>query len=397
MLAALGAVGLHAPVTATHGRLKVLFVSQPTIGGAAQQVLTLATRLDRQRFDVVVASPEQGWLPEKLAAAGVRHLPLGLARDIQPLRDASSLVALLGLLKRESPQIVHLHSSKAGFLGRLAAYLGSVPAVIYTPHGFAFAQARGPAGWFYLWLERFAGLLTDRIVTVSASERAVALGRRVAAPGKVVVIPNGVDIPPTPLPMTGVLRALADADASACLVAMVSRLRRPKTPEDLLRAAALLDSSGSRDRIRFAFIGSGPLEAEAKALARELHLGGRVVFLGERSDVPTLMPDIDVLVLASSSEGMPFSLLEAMAAGKPVVGSRVPGIEDLVLDGRNGFCYSPGDVEGLARILMDLAANPDLRRRLGQEGRRMVEADYTSEQMVAATQNLYETLVPPGA
>ena len=109
------------------------------------------------------------------------------------------------------------------------------------------------------------------------------------------------------------------------------------------------------------------------------------------------MPDIDILVLASSSEGMPFSLLEAMAAGKPVVGSRVPGIEDLILDGRNGFCYSPGDAEGLARILIDLAANPDLRRRLGQEGQRMVEANYTSEQMVAATQNLYESLVPPGA
>jgi glycosyltransferase involved in cell wall biosynthesis len=269
--------------------------------------------------------------------------------------------------------------------------------VIYTPHGFAFVQARGLTSLFYLRLEGLVSRLADRLIAVSDSEAETARQRRLMPLDRVVVIPNGIDLPLDPKPPQGALRALIGAGASTRIVAMVSRLSPPKAPEDLIRAAARAVGHDAGDRLHFVFLGSGPLEDRSKSLARRLGLERRVAFLGEREDVADLLPEIDILALCSESEGMPFSLLEAMAAGKPVVGSRVPGIKDLIADDRNGFTYPAGDAEALAAVLLRLAADDGLRRRLGAAGRRMVERSYTSERMVDQTEALYQRLLAAGA
>jgi glycosyltransferase involved in cell wall biosynthesis len=176
---------------------------------------------------------------------------------------------------------------------------------------------------------------------------------------------------------------------------MVSRLRRPKAPEDLIRAAGRLAATEKEDTFRVVFVGGGPLQAAAEALARRLGVDSRVMFLGDRLDVHALLPDVDIVVLASQAEGMPFSLLEGMAAGKPVVGSNAPGIDDLIVEDHNGYTYPRGDADELARILRRLLLDGDLRRRLGQAGRRMAESRFTSTRMVRETADLYEGLLRP--
>ncbi len=373
--------------------IRVLLVVQPTIGGAAVQVRQLAASLDKDRFDVTVVSPNDGWLRDTVLSAGGRHKTLALTRELRPLRDLRAFLDLCSLVRNEKPHLIHAHSSKAGFLGRLAGVLCRVPAVIYTPHGFAFNQARGAARGLYLWLERFSGMFADRILCVSESERMVALQSQVAAPEKLVVIRNGVDLPADPRAGTGVLRAILGIGKDTRIVAMVSRLRRPKQPEDLVLAADILGRRELPGSLRFVLIGSGALERGLRDLTRSLGLEGKVLFLGERSDVPLLMADVDIFVLASASEGMPYTILEAMAAGKPVVGSRVAGVTDLVREGVTGFCYSPGDSHELCDRLALLLGDGELRRRLGERGRALVVSDYPSRRMVIETQELYRQVL----
>jgi glycosyltransferase involved in cell wall biosynthesis len=262
--------------------------------------------------------------------------------------------------------------------------------VVYTPHGFAFNQARGVPRGLYLWLERLSAPLADRIICVSESERQIAGRDRVAPTEKLIVIRNGVDVPADPDAGRGVLRGILGVDAGTRIVAMVSRLRRPKQPEDLLHAAAILRRREPAGSLRFVLVGTGPLERRLRDLARRLGLEGEVVLLGERPDVPVLMADVDVFVLATASEGMPYTILEAMAAGKPVVGSRVPGVTDLVIEGETGYSYSPGDPVDLADRLAMLLRDGDLRRRLGERGRQRVEDEFPSRRMVGEIQDLYQ-------
>jgi glycosyltransferase involved in cell wall biosynthesis len=370
-------------------RTRVLLVTQPTVGGAAQQVWQLASGLNARHFEVSVASPADGWLRERLLRHGGTHHPIGFVREISLLSDLRSIVALGRLVHEIRPDILHAHSSKAGILARWAGRRYRVPAVIYTPHGFAFLQASGWRRWLYLQLERLASPFADRLACVSVSEREAAVHHRVGRAEKIVVIPNGVDIPQTPEAGKGALKALLGVGPSCQVVAMVSRLSRPKQPEDLIRAAARLAESRTPSEVRFVFIGSGPLERPALSMVRSLGQESRVVFLGDRSDVLTLMADVDVFALATASEGMPFTLLEAMAAGKPVVGSRVPGIVDLVFDGLNGYTYPAGDAVELAKRLGELLRDERLRRRLGGEGKRRVEKEFTTERMLHETEEMY--------
>lgn len=370
-------------------RIRVLMVAQPTIGGAAHQLWQLAAGLDRQRFRVIVAAPDDGWLRGRLQESAVEHRVIDFVRDIRLIDDYRAFLELRELVTRERPHVLHAHSSKAGFLGRWVARRCRVPVVIYTPHGFAFDQARGPRAWFYLTLERMAARWADRIICVSDSERATTIQRRLTDPANLVIIRNGVEVRGGRDHGRGLLRSILGVSDECRIVAMIARLQRPKCPEDLIEAAALLIGRLGVAPFRVVFVGGGALEPALKRQALEKGLADYVTFLGDREDVSDLIQDIDVLVLASSSEGMPYAILEAMAAGKPVVGTDAPGVRDLIRDDRNGFCYPPGGASELADALQRLLGDGQLRRRLGREGQRIAMADYTAQRMIWETEDLY--------
>ncbi len=379
--------------TMARDRIKVLFLTQPTTGGTGLQVLQLASMMDAERFRVTVGSPETGWLRSRLLRRGVDHCRIEFVRQINPLHDLRAFLSVLRLVRKVRPQIVHVHSSKAGILGRAAGALCHVPVIVYTPHGFAFRQASGWPRRLFLWLECSFARFADRIICVSDSERAGALEHRVAHAEKLALIRNGVEIPSDAHPSSGTLRGMLGVSENTHIVAMVSRLRRPKLPEDVLRAASIVTRESNGRDVRFVFIGGGPLDESTRDLTRKLGLENCVVQLGEREDVADLMSDIDIVVLASGAEGMPYSILEAMAVGKPVVGSRVPGLADLVVEGMTGFTYTPGDPTELAEALLRLLDDQALRRRLGEGGRRMVAGTFTADRMVRETQDLYVALL----
>jgi glycosyltransferase involved in cell wall biosynthesis len=359
------------------GRPRLLIViTLAEVGGAQAYVMHLLPGLVRE-LDVTVAAYGPGPLVEAAKRAGADYVPLRhVRRPISPLRDALGLVELYRLCRRVRPQIVHANSSKAGILGRLAAWLARVPARVFTVHGWAFAAYGGRTSTAYLVADRLMRRLTTTTVCVAENELRLGVAAGTCDPARTVVIRNAIDV-------TGAARARPEDEPAT--VVSVGRLKYPKDGATLLRAAALLSDRDWRLEI----VGDGPDREELEALRRALALGENVRFAGGRSDVPSLLAAAGVFVLSSRSEGLPISVLEAMAAGLPVVASDVGGLREQVVDGETGLLVPAGDPERLADALRSLLDDAPRRAAMGAAGRARAEELFDLPRFRAAHLDLY--------
>jgi glycosyltransferase involved in cell wall biosynthesis len=345
-------------------------------GGAQTYVAGLLPAL-AGRFEVVVGSHGDGPLREAALASGARFVGLRhVRRDLNPVHDLLGLLELVRLMRRLRPDIVHANSSKAGLLGRCAAALAGVPVRIFTAHGWAFNAYSGAASALFRWADRLMAPLTTVTVCVSENDRREGVKARTCRPASTVVISSAVD-PGAPPRRSG--------DRGVPRLVMVGRLAPPKDPVTLIRALATLPGTPFAALV----VGDGPDRAEVEAEVRAAGLDGAVELAGERRDVPELLADADVLVLASRSEGAPLSILEAMAAGLPVVASAVGGVPELVDDGTTGLLVPPGDPAALADALRRVLTDPALRARMGAAGRERVRARFDIAQLRSAHLELY--------
>jgi glycosyltransferase involved in cell wall biosynthesis len=358
----------------------LLLITLAEVGGAQTYVASLLPAL-ADRFDVAVAAHGPGPLRDAAAEAGVRFIPLEhVRRPISPWRDAAGFVELVRLLRRERPDILHVSSSKAGVLGRLAGATAGVPIRIFTVHGWAFAAHSGLASLLYRWGDRLVAPLTTMTVCVSENDRAAGIRAGTCRAERTVVIRNAVSLDRSPR---------ARHERARPLLVSVGRLKAPKDFVTLARALALLPA-GSFEAL---IVGEGPDRATLETELRRLRLEDRVRLAGERDDVPALLADADVFVLASRSEGLPVSVLEAMAAELPVVASRVGGVPEVVADGETGFLVAPASPSNLAAVLARLIDDRDLRRRLGAVGRVRADTRFNLNSFRRAHVELYSELV----
>jgi glycosyltransferase involved in cell wall biosynthesis len=354
-------------------RLLVL-ITLAEAGGAQTYVAALLPALV-ERFEVTVAAWGPGPLRDAARRAGAEFVPLEhVRRAIHPAHDVLGLVELVRLCRRVRPHVVHANSSKAGFLGRIAAAVTRVPVRIFTVHGWAFKQYTGLASTLYRWAERAMVPLTTHIVCVAQAELRAGLVAGTCRTDRTTVIENAVDVGAAPR------AALAGKPPR---VMSVGRLKEPKDFFTFARALALLEPGTFVASV----VGEGPDRPE---LEREIaRLGVALELVGERDDVPALLAASDVFVLSSKSEGMPIAILEAMAAGLPIVATRVGGVPELVVEGGTGLLVPPGDVEALAAGLRQLLGDSDLRRRLGAAGRTRAEQCFDLPRFHAAHFELY--------
>jgi glycosyltransferase involved in cell wall biosynthesis len=353
----------------------LMLITLSELGGAQTAVALLLPGLVGQ-FEVTLAAQGSGPLHDAAEAAGARYVELRhVRRPIDPWHDALALVELIRLCRKVRPHIVHAHSSKMGVLGRLAAWLARVPVRVLTVHGWSFAAYNGLARSVFLWIERLMRPLTTMVVCVAEATRQEGLAAGTCDPQRTVVIHNAVAV--------RTFRPTSRRGGTVEVVG-VGRFAYPKDFTTLLDALTLV---AAPCRVRLA--GDGPaLTAVASALARN-GLSHRVELLGARADVPNLLARSEVFVLSSRSEGFPVSVLEAMAAGLPVVATDVGGVREAVEDGETGFLVPAADSEALAGALDRLLVDGELRRRLGAAGRARALSRFDVSRYRAAYGELY--------
>ena len=387
--------------------VKVLhIITRLDMGGSAQNTLYSCKELSHKYEKVLIhgLSLESGMSYEekKVVADGIKAAEVrgvrvitmpSLVRSIHPIKDMKALLALIWLILKEKPDIVHTHSSKGGLLGRLAAKLCDVAPIIHTPHGHVFYGHFGRlASKVFLWIERFLSKFTDRLVALTHGEKDDYIEMSVCSPEKLLTIHSGVDIQQF-LDTNGNLaekkRSLG-LGQKASVIGFVGWLLPIKGPEYLLKAMDYIWPE--HPEATLVMVGKGDLNIDLRAEVLRKNVNGRVKFLGWRQDINELMPVFDMFVLPSLNEGMGRVLVEAMAAGKPVVASRVGGIPDLVQDGQTGYLVPPADSKALADAILKLLKEPDRAKLMGQRGKELCQ-QFSLEAMITKLDDLYSGLI----
>jgi glycosyltransferase involved in cell wall biosynthesis len=333
--------------------------SRLNVGGPAVHVILLASELEALGYTTTVAlgteAPWEGNLRDLAARKGVHCVMVpGLGREIRPWSDAQALWSLYRMMRTLRPDIVHTHTAKAGMLGRSAARLAGIREVVHTYHGHVLRGYFGSARTaVFRAVERRLARSTRVLIAVSAAVKddLVALG--IAPADRIRVIPLGLELEPlaTGALPRGSLRGEAGVSDDAPLIGIVGRLTAIKDVPTFLAAAAAI-----RARIRearFAVVGDGELRAALEAEAARRGLTAAVFFHGWRYDMAGVYGDLDVAVNTSLNEGTPVALIEAMAAGRPVVATRVGGTPDLLGEGARGVLVAPGDPDAIASAVCD--------------------------------------------
>lgn len=377
-------------------------ITRLNIGGPAIQAVMLSDRLRAHGFDTLLVygrlSPGEGDMSYLLDGRDLRSafVPT-LQRSISPALDGRALFAVHKLLADFKPEIVHTHTAKAGTIGRLAAIRyararGTIVPKVHTYHGhvlegyFRFAAA-------FVAIERALARATDRLIGVSPHVAAeLARDYRIGRPDQWQVVPLGFDLSPF-LTITDEQRANArrDLQAGARTVTIVGRLTAIKQHDLFLRAAAEIRRTGRS--VIFQVVGDGERRAELQALADSLGIADAVRFLGWRRDLATIYAATDVCVLTSRNEGTPVALIEALAAGIPVVSTDVGGVKDVVTDATLGRLAPDGDVEMLARLVMESFADDAARPDRVEARRASVVARYGIDRLTSDVATLYKSLV----
>lgn len=356
--------------------MKVLYlVTKSERGGAQVHVLDLIRALG-SRVEPIVACGDDGFLLEECRKLGVEtHVIPELVHPVRPFKDARCVLAVGALLRRCGADLIHGHTGKAGLIARLAGWLTQTPS-LYTVHSWSFVGTSRPTAAIAVWLERAARLAGGTVIEVCRSNFAMARRRGVVSPAQHLMIWNGV--PDTQL------RARPVCDRPVRIL-MAARFVLHKQHSVLLHALAGIDPSSWQ----LTLAGDGPLRTEAEQLSARLGLRDRVLFTGDTDQIPSLLAEADILVLATRFESLPLSIIEAMRAGLPVIASDVGGVAELVTHGTTGYLVPHSDPQKLKERLGELIASDQTRSRMGQMGRLQYERQFTVEKMAGAVLSLY--------
>lgn len=364
-------------------------------GGADENTLYTVRGLDKRRYAVDLAVgagselEEIGAIPE----VGV-HLVSELVREPHPWKDLVTLVKLAKLIRRGRYQIVHTHTAKAGFLGRLAAAIAGTPVIIHTVHGVTFHQHLPRMHrMFYLMLERIAARFTHQFVAVGEDVKDIYLREGIGTDAEYETIYSGMplreylDAGAMPESERDALRAELGFEPGHRVIVMAARLEPRKGHGYLFHAVQRLKPE--HPELRVLVVGEGPIRAQLEAQCRTLGIDDRVVFLGHRHDLPRVFAAADVSVLTSLWEGLPRVLVQSAAAGKPIVTFDVEGAWEVVRDGRNGFVVASQDVPAFTERLRTLLVEHERARSMGAAGREAVGSRWTVETMLDRLDDLY--------
>ncbi|MBI5958782.1 MAG: glycosyltransferase [Chloroflexi bacterium] len=372
-------------------------IARLNVGGPAIHVTLLTERLGPPDFESTLVcgniGPDEGDMAYLAEARGIQPVYIPeLGRELSPLRDLKTLFKLWRLMRRLRPDVVHTHTAKAGFVGRLAAWLAGVPVRVHTFHGHVFHGYFSPTKTrLFLWLERFNARISSSLITISPRLRDELVQDYAIAPlEKFSVVPLGLELAPFAemARHQGDFRARFNLPADAPLVGIIGRLVPVKNHELFLNMAARVRQA--IPSAHFVIVGDGETRAAVEAQVSALGLENAVTFTGWQADVKPAYSALDVLVISSRNEGTPVSIIEALAAGVPVVSTAVGGVPDLLRGGAFGRLVPPDDPDALAAaVIATLADSPTDQKNI----RQAITAEYDISRLAADLAQLYRSLL----
>ena len=354
------------------------------LGGAQMHVFELSKELASNGHQVTVLGLGTGELTEELEQAGIEYKQLeNVVVPIRPIRDFFAFFEVRKIIKEINPDMIALHSSKAGILGRLVGRSLNIP-TIFTAHGWSFAGAVTPRKRsFFTKVERFAGKLTSGVITVSEFDYKQALLEKVIPPEKMQVIHNGI---PDYAPQK---ETLWPSMSSVVRLMMVARFAEPKDHMLLLKAL----NNVRVENWHLTLVGDGPLLQRVKDYVAAEQLDEKVEFTGACRNVAGRFAETDIFVLVSKSEGLPISVIEAMRAGVAVIASDVGGVSELIEHKESGLLVDKGDQTGWTKTLTDVIENSAYRYRLGKAARKKFTAQFRFAEMYRRTESYYTEIM----
>ena len=384
---------------------KILYIiTQSEWGGAQKNVLDLARGL-KGKYEILVAAGLDGGgdFFNALKHADIKHIKLRwLQRSAaNPIVDLMGLVEIFNLIRKERPAIVHLHSSKAGFSGSLAAKLLGVK-VVYTVHGAVFTAAfSAPVRQFYLWLEKFSVRFKDKIICVSQNDKKIWLKYKAASEKKLVVIHNGIDfVNLNFLPKdearenlfslsTQLFEAARGSDQDLKIIGTIANFYQEKGLSYFIEAVELILKNAQFKNVLFVVIGEGMERELLEAMIKDKHLEQKFILTGKIDHAPKYLKAFDIFILPSIKEGFPYAILEAMAADLPIIASYVGGVPEIIENDVNGSLILPKNPEMLAEKIGELLKNSEIGKRFVQNSRMKLK-EFSLDKMIKETEKIYQ-------
>lgn len=397
-------------------KTKILrIIARLNIGGPAIHAVLLNQGLDKNKFETLLLSGRVARLEGDMSyyalekEVDVRYLP-ELGRELSLFSDLSAVIKILNIIRKESPDIIHTHTAKAGALGRSAGILYNLfffpknkARLVHTFHGHVFSGYFGALkSRAFVLIERLLAVFTDKVITVSESVKSSLLSYNICKEAKIQVIPLGLELDN--------FLGLAKKEGSRINIGIAGRLVPVKNHRMFLDSVSRLIMREAGADIRCKIIGDGELRGELEDYARRLKLSAFVEFCGWQKEMHKAYAGLDIVALSSLNEGTPVSLIEALASAKAVVATDVGGVRDLlgvkllpeggakakgfiVLE--RGVIVRSGDSEGLSEALAFLIKNKDLRQSLGERGREFVGKRFSKRRLLEEIEELYSLMARP--
>ena len=376
-------------------KIKLLHViTHLPIGGAQDNTLYTVELLNKDKYDISLSCNLNGELVSR--AKKVKHLKLydvpNLRREVSIINDIRAFLYLYKLIKKENFTIIHTHSSKAGFLGRIAAMLNKTPIVIHTIHGFAFHDYMNSFKKnIFIYLEKLSARWTHGLVTVSNLNKKKVVDLGIAPIEKLKNIYSGIDLTLFINEKNDQFRKELNLDSNHLLLGSVGRLSHQKDPITMIEAFCIVIKRFPSAHLTL--VGDGELRDEILIKINQLQLNGRVHLTGNKNNPWKIYHSLDLFIMSSIYEGLGRSITEALSCGVPVVCTSVEGVPEIVRDNKTGILVPPKDPGALATGIIKSLNDMDNARKMAEEGRKFVNENFDVKKMVDDIDTLYDTLL----
>lgn len=373
-------------------KIKVLHITQAVIGGTLEYLKLFFSHIDKEKYEVELVCPSYGPMKDEISSMGIKVHVIEMNRKISIIDDYRAYRQLKKYIKESKPDIVHLHSSKAGVLGRLAAYKNKIPCV-YNAHGWSFAMDVSKVKKnFYAFIERVMAKITYKIINISNFEQELAIRYKITSEERMQVIYNGIDLSKynEKFNKEKILNELKILN-HPFIIGMVARLTKQKSPETFIKVAK--EVSREVKNSYFIFVGDGELRDEIEELIAKEGLKDRFLITGWTNEVGKYISIFDVGVLTSKWEGFGLALLEYMALGKPVIASKVGGIPDVIQNYNNGILVKAQNIQGFVNAIKEIDENQTLKNQMIENGYKCLREEFNIERVIYEHDVMYIEII----